>query len=103
MSNYTPKMLDAMTALAPLDNDAVHDLADNNGLFASVNANSIRSKAVRLGIYRAASGNIAQSKSATGMTKQAMVDAIRASLDLPDRAGDLVKADIDAIHAKLCK
>ena len=103
MSNYTPKMLDAMNALAPLDNDAVKDLADNNGLFSGVNANSIRSKAVALGIYKAASGNIAKSKSATGMTKQSMVDAIRASLDLPDRAGDLVKADIDAIFAKLCK
>ena len=103
MSNYTPKMLDAMNALAPLDNDAVKDLADTNGLFSGVNANSIRSKAVALGIYKAASGNIAKGKSATGMTKHAMVDAIRASLDLPDRAGDLVKADIDAIHARLCK
>ena len=103
MSNYTPKMLDAMNAMAPLDNDAVKDLANSNSLFSGVNANSIRSKAVALGIYQAASGNIAKGRSATGMTKQAMVDAIRASLDLPDRAGDLVKADIDAIHAKLCK
>ena len=103
MSNYTPKMLDAMNALAPLDNDAVNDLADNNDLFVSVNANSIRSKAVRLGIYQAASGNIAKGKADTGMTKQAMVNAIRASLSLPDRAGDLVKADIDAIFARLCK
>lgn len=95
MSNYTPSMIAALEAAAPLTLEIAKDLAADFG----VSHRSVISKAKHLGLeYVKASP---KAKVAKGITKAELTDAIRQSVGLPDRAGDLTKAELDVILSSL--
>ena len=91
MSNYTPSMIAALEAAAPLTLEIAKDLAADFG----VSHRSVISKAKHLGLeYVKASP---KAKVAKGITKAELTDAIRRAVALPDREGDLTKAELSAV------
>ena len=95
MSNYTPKMVAALEAAAPLNLEIAKDLAADFG----VSHRSVISKAKSLGLeYVKASP---KAKVAKGITKAELTDAIRQAVALPDRSGDLTKAELDVVLSNL--
>lgn len=95
MSNYTPKMVAALEAAAPLNLEIAKDLAADFG----VSHRSVISKAKSLGLeYVKASP---KAKVAKGITKAELTDAIRKAVALPDRSGDLTKAELDVVLSNL--
>ena len=89
MSNYTPKMVAALEAAAPLNLEIAKDLAADFG----ISHRSVISKAKSLGLeYVKASP---KARAAKGITKAELTDAIRQAVALPDRSGDLTKAELD--------
>jgi Zn-dependent peptidase ImmA (M78 family) len=95
MSNYTPKMVAALEAAAPLNLEIAKDLAADFG----VSHRSVISKAKSLGLeYVKASP---KARAAKGITKAELTDAIRQAVALPDRSGDLTKAELDVVLSNL--
>lgn len=95
MSNYTPKMVAALEAAAPLNLEIAKDLAADFG----VSHRSVISKAKSLGLeYVKASP---KAKVAKGITKAELTDAIRQAVGLADRSGDLTKAELDVVLSNL--
>ena len=95
MSNYTPKMVAALEAAAPLNLEIAKDLAADFG----VSHRSVISKAKSLGLeYVKASP---KARAAKGVTKAELTDAIRQAVALPDRSGDLTKAELDVVLSNL--
>ena len=95
MSNYTPKMVAALEAAAPLNLEIAKDLAADFG----ISHRSVISKAKSLGLeYIKASP---KAKIAKGITKAELTDAIRQAVALPDRSGDLTKAELDVVLSNL--
>lgn len=95
MSNYTPKMVAALEAAAPLNLEIAKDLAADFG----VSHRSVISKAKSLGLeYVKASP---KAKIAKGITKAELTDAIRQAVGLADRSGDLTKAELDVVLSNL--
>jgi hypothetical protein len=91
MSNYTPAMIAKLQAAAPLNLAVAKDLAADFGL----SHRSIISKAKSLGLeYVKASPKV---KAVKQPTKAEMVAAIRAAVALPDREGDLTKAELVSV------
>ena len=91
MSNYTPAMIAKLQAAAPLNLEIAKDLAADFG----VSHRSVISKAKHLGLeYVKASP---KAKIAKGITKAELTDAIRRAGALPDREGDLTKAELSAV------
>ena len=91
MSNYTPSMIAALEAAAPLTLEIAKDLAADFG----VSHRSVISKAKHLGLeYVKASP---KAKVAKGISKAELTDAIRRAVALPDREGDLTKAELSAV------
>lgn len=91
MSNYTPSMIAALEAAAPLTLEIAKDLAADFG----VSHRSVISKAKHLGLeYVKASP---KAKVAKGITKAELTDAIRQAVALPDRSGDLTKAELSVV------
>ena len=91
MSNYTPAMIAKLQAAAPLNLAKAKDLAADFGL----SHRSVISKAKHLGLeYVKASP---KAKVAKGITKAELTDAIRRAVALPDREGDLTKAELSAV------
>jgi hypothetical protein len=95
MSNYTPKMVAALEAAAPLNLEIAKDLAADFG----ISHRSVISKAKSLGLeYVKASP---KARAAKGITKAELADAIRKAVALPDRSGDLTKDELSAILSNL--
>lgn len=95
MSNYTETMIAAMRKAAPLNLEIAKDLASDFGL----SHRSVISKAKSLGLeYVKASP---KARAATGITKAELTDAIRQAVALPDRSGDLTKAELDVVLSNL--
>ena len=95
MSNYTPKMVAALEAAAPLNLEIAKDLAADFGL----SHRSVISKAKSLGLeYVKATP---KARAAKGITKAELTDAIRQAVALPDRSGDLTKAELDVVLSNL--
>jgi len=91
MSNYTPAMVAKLQAAAPLNLEIAKDLAADFG----VSHRSVISKAKHLGLeYVKASP---KAKVAKGISKAELTDAIRRAVALPDREGDLTKAELSAV------
>ena len=91
MSNYTPAMIAKLHAAAPLNLEIAKDLAADFG----VSHRSVISKAKHLGLeYVQASP---KAKVAKGISKAELTDAIRRAVALPDREGDLTKAELSAV------
>ncbi len=95
MSNYTPKMVAALEAAAPLNLEIAKDLAADFG----ISHRSVISKAKSLGLEYVKAAP--KAKIAKGITKAELTDAIRQSVGLPDRSGDLTKAELDVVLSSL--
>ena len=95
MSNYTPAMIAKLQGAAPLNLEIAKDLAADFG----VSHRSVISKAKLLGLeYVKASP---KAKVAKGITKAELTDAIRQAVALPDREGDLTKAELSVVLSNL--
>ena len=95
MSNYTPAMIAKLQGAAPLNLEIAKDLAADFG----VSHRSVISNANHLGLeYVKASP---KAKVAKGITKAELTDAIRQAVALPDREGDLTKAELSVVLSNL--
>tara|TARA_Y100000401_G_scaffold95992_1_gene82924 strand:- start:389 stop:718 length:330 start_codon:yes stop_codon:yes gene_type:complete len=89
MSNYTDAMVARIKAAAPLNIEKARELAAEFGL----SHRSVISKAKHLDVEYTPAVRKAASKD-TGPTKAETLAAIRLALALPDREGDLTKAEL---------
>lgn len=92
MATYTESMLATMQDSQPLNLEKAKKLADDFGL----PYRSVISKAKQLGLEYI---KVSKAKKADGdnTTKADIVQEIRSTLSLPERDGDLTKADLEAI------
>ena len=95
MSNYTPAMVAKLQAAAPLNLSVAKDLAADFG----VSHRSVISKAKHHGLEHVKASP--KAGVAKGITKAELTDAIRQAVALPDRAGDLTKAELDVVLSNL--
>jgi hypothetical protein len=93
MSNYTPQMVAAITAAAPLNLAKAKALAEE---FGNVTYRSVISKAQSIGVEYVKASPVKRVKDDTP-TKAEYLAAIRKGLALSDRAGDLTKAELSAV------
>jgi hypothetical protein len=99
MSNYTPAMVAKITASAPLNLAKAKDLAAD---FGNVTYRSVISKAQSLGVeYVKVAPAAKKSAKDTGPTKAEYLAQIRLSLALPERSGDLTKAELSAVMVSI--
>ena len=94
MSNYTPQMVAAITAAAPLNLSKAKALAEE---FGSVTYRSVISKAQSIGVEYVKLSPVKRSPKADTPTKAAYLAAIRKGLALPEREGDLTKAELESV------
>ena len=95
MSNYTPAMIAKLQAAAPLNLSVAKDLAADFG----VSHRSVISKAKSLGIEYVKAGP--RARGSNGPTKAELTDAIRKAVALPDRSGDLTKAELSVVLSNI--
>ena len=102
MSKYTNPMIDAIRSAAPLDLSKAHALA-NSDLFAKadVSYRSIIAKAKSLGVDYVKAAPAAKAPRDQEPTKAHYLAAIRKALALPERSGDLTKAELINVLANL--
>ena len=93
MSNYTPEMVARIREAAPLNLAKAKDLAAD---FGNVTYRSVISKAQSIGVEYVKLSPVKRVKQDTP-TKAAYLAAIRKALALPDRDGDLTKAELTAV------
>tara|TARA_R100001230_G_C5513632_1_gene53322 strand:- start:68 stop:361 length:294 start_codon:yes stop_codon:yes gene_type:complete len=92
MSNYTPEMVAKLGAAQPLNLAKAKEFAADFGL----SHRSIISKAKSLGLeYQAATKRVASKR--VDPTKAEYLGAIRKALALPEREGDLTKAELSSV------
>ncbi len=94
MSNYTDEMVAVMTAAQPLNLEKAKELAAG---WEGINHQSVISKARSLGLEYVSKPKRAASKKIMGPTKADILFSIRDQLGLPDREGDLTKAELSSI------
>ena len=94
MSNYTSQMVARITAEAPLNLAKAKMLADE---FGSVTYRSVISKAQSIGVEYVKLSPVKRSPKAETPTKAAYLAAIRKGLALPERDGDLTKAELESV------
>lgn len=97
-TSYTPAMVARITAAAPLNLAIAKELASE---FGNVTYRSVIAKAKSLGVEYAKAEPAAKKAKSDEPTKAAVLAAIRSALALPDREGDLTKAELSAILANL--
>ena len=102
MSKYTNPMIEAVRSAAPLDLSKAHALA-NSDLFAKadVSYRSIIAKAKSLGVDYVKAAPAAKAPRDQEPTKAHYLSEIRKSLALPERNGDLTKAELVNVLANL--
>ncbi|MEC7274547.1 MAG: hypothetical protein VXU48_04815 [Verrucomicrobiota bacterium] len=93
MSNYTPEMVARIREAAPLNLAKAKDLAAD---FGNVTYRSVISKAQSIGVEYVKLSPVKRVKQDTP-TKAAYLAALRKALALPDRDGDLTKAELTAV------
>ena len=98
MSSYTPAMVARIQAAAPLNLAVAKSLASE---FGNVTYRSVIAKAKSLGVEYAKAEPAAKKAKSDEPTKAAVLAAIRSALALPDREGDLTKAELSAVLANL--
>ena len=102
MSKYTNPMIEAIRTAAPLDLSKAHALA-NSDLFAKadVSYRSIIAKAKSLGVDYVKAAPAAKAPRDQEPTKAHYLAEIRRALALPERSGDLTKAELVNVLANL--
>lgn len=98
MSNYTPEMVSRIRAVAPLNLEKAKSLSAE---FANVTYRSVISKAQSLGVPYEKQVTPARAARSDEPTKAAYLAAIRKALALPERAGDLTKAELESVLASI--
>jgi uncharacterized lipoprotein NlpE involved in copper resistance len=98
MSNYTPEMVARIRDAAPLNLAKAKDLAAD---FGNVTHRSVISKAQSLGVEYVKASPVKRAAKADTPTKAEYLAAIRKSLALADRSGDLTKAELSAVLASI--
>ena len=98
MSNYTSQMVARITAEAPLNLAKAKALAEE---FGTVPYRSVISKAQSIGVEYVKLSPVKRSPKAQTPTKAAYLLAIRTALALPDRDGDLTKAELESVLASI--
>ena len=96
MSNYTDSMVAKIKAAAPLNIETAKQLASDFG----VSHRSVISKAKHLGVEYVKAQRAPASRDA-GPTKATLLVSIRELVELPEREGDLTKAELAAILDRL--
>ena len=92
MSNYTEKMVAELRNATPLNLEKAKAFASDWGL----SHRSIISKTKSLGLdYESQPKRVASKR--VGPTKADILDGIRKALTLPDREGDLTKAELESV------
>ena len=94
MSNYTPEMVAAITAAAPLNLAKAKDLAAQ---FGNVTYRSVISKAQSIGVEYVKLSPVKRAAKADTPTKAEYLAAIRKGLALSERSGDLTKAELERV------
>ena len=94
MSNYTPAMVAAINAAAPLNLAKAKALAEQ---FGNVTYRSVISKAQSIGVEYVKLSPVKRVKRDDTPTKAEYLAAIRKGLALPTREGDLTKAELSAV------
>ena len=102
MSKYTNPMIEAIRTAAPLDLSKAHALA-NSDLFAKadVSYRSIIAKAKSLGVDYVKAAPAAKAPRDQEPTKAHYLAEIRKALALPERSGDLTKAELVSVLENL--
>ena len=102
MSKYTNPMIEAIRSAAPLNLSKAHTLA-NSDLFAKadVSYRSIIAKAKSLGVDYVKAVPAAKAPRDQEPTKAHYLAEIRRSLALPERNGDLTKAELVSVLENL--
>lgn len=94
-TSYTPEMIAAIQAAAPLDLVKAHALSAK---FGNVSYRSVISKAKSLKIdYVSKAPAAKKDRADAGPTKAETLAAIRKALALPNREGDLTKAELFSV------
>jgi hypothetical protein len=91
MSNYTPAMVARIQNAAPLNLAKAKELAAE---FGNVTYRSVISKAQSLGVEYVKLAPVKRATKGDTPTKAAYLAAIRKGLALPEREGDLTKAEL---------
>jgi hypothetical protein len=94
MSNYTDQMVAKIKASAPLNLAKAQELSSE---FGNVTYRSVISKAKSLGVEYVKAAPAAKKSREDSPTKAAYLAAIRKGLALPDREGDLTKAELATV------
>jgi len=94
MSNYTETMVAKIKASAPLNLAKAQELSSE---FGNVTYRSVISKAKSLGVEYVKAAPAAKKSREDSPTKAAYLAAIRKGLALPDREGDLTKAELATV------
>jgi len=98
MSNYTETMIADLRASAPFNLAKAKAFAEAN---PTVNYRSVISKVKSLGLEYEKTARAAKSPRDPSDTKAATLAAIRSALSLPEREGDLTKAELSAVLENL--
>ena len=94
MSNYTSQMIARINAEAPLNLAKAKALAEE---FGNVTYRSVISKAQSIGVEYVKLSPAKRAAKGDTPTKAAYLAAIRQSLALADRNGDLTKAELERV------
>ena len=97
MSTYTEAMEQTIVDAAPLDLAKAKVLASEMG----VTYRSVVSKASQLGVEYIKVSKAKKTAAGAKPTKAQLLQEIRESLDLPEREGDISRAELETIHAAL--
>lgn len=97
MSSYTSSMVSELTAIGSFNYASAQAFAEKHNL----SARSVISKVKSLGLDYTAKPKAARKAKSDEPTKAAVLAGIRSALALPDREGDLTKAELSAILASL--
>ncbi len=95
---YTETMTAKIIASAPLDLAKAHALAAE---FGDVSYRSVISKAKSLGVEYIAKAPAAKKAKSNEPTKAGILAGIRSALALPNREGDLTKAELETVLSNL--
>jgi len=98
MSSYTDSMVAALRASAPFNLAKAKAFAEAN---PSVNYRSVIAKVKSLGLEYEKAAPVARKAKTDEPTKAATLGAIRKALALPDREGDLTKAELVSVLESL--
>ena len=98
MSDYTPEMVAAIQTASPLTFEKAQELAASDAFVrAGKGHRSVIAKAKSLGVDYIPKAKPAKASKDNGPTKAATLAAIRKALAMPDREGDLTKAELETI------